>query len=73
VTGLVLKSKTLPDPICEPCLAGKMHAIPFLHQRLVLLNLLDSSILMSMVLCVFLLILDIVIGSPSLMTAADSG
>jgi len=29
VDGLVLESKTKPDPICEPCLAGKMHANPF--------------------------------------------
>ena len=29
VDGLVLDSKTSPDPICEPCLAGKMHANPF--------------------------------------------
>ena len=29
VDGLVLDSKTPPDPICEPCLAGKMHANPF--------------------------------------------
>ena len=21
--------KTVPDPLCEPCLAGKMHANPF--------------------------------------------
>ena len=26
VDGLVLESKAKPDPICEPCLAGKMHA-----------------------------------------------
>ncbi|KAF8834992.1 hypothetical protein BDN67DRAFT_913803, partial [Paxillus ammoniavirescens] len=26
MTGLKLKVKTLPDPVCEPCLAGKMHA-----------------------------------------------
>ena len=25
VQGMVLKSKTLPDPICEPCIAGKQH------------------------------------------------
>ena len=25
--GLI--SRTAPDPICEPCLAGKMHANPF--------------------------------------------
>ena len=29
VTGMKLVSKTPPDPICEPCLAGKMHANPF--------------------------------------------
>lgn len=29
VDGLTLVSKTPPDPICEPCLAGKMHANPF--------------------------------------------
>ena len=29
VTGLVLDTKQQPDPICEPCLAGKMHSNPF--------------------------------------------
>ena len=29
VEGLKLDSKAKPDPICEPCLAGKMHANPF--------------------------------------------
>jgi hypothetical protein len=29
VTGMTLDSCTTPDPICEPCLAGKMHANPF--------------------------------------------
>ena len=29
VSGLVIQSKASPDPICEPCLAGKMHANPF--------------------------------------------
>jgi hypothetical protein len=29
VDGLVLDSREKPDPICEPCLAGKMHANPF--------------------------------------------
>ena len=29
VTGMQLDVKTVPDPICEPCLAGKMHANPF--------------------------------------------
>ncbi|KIK81007.1 hypothetical protein PAXRUDRAFT_74377, partial [Paxillus rubicundulus Ve08.2h10] len=26
---LKLEVKTLPDPVCEPCMAGKMHANPF--------------------------------------------
>ena len=25
VNGMVLKSTTLPDPVCEPCIAGKQH------------------------------------------------
>ena len=29
VTGLKIDSSQSPDPICEPCLAGKMHASPF--------------------------------------------
>ncbi|KAJ3489457.1 hypothetical protein NLJ89_g11528 [Agrocybe chaxingu] len=29
VTGLVLDNQQQPDPICEPCLAGKMHSNPF--------------------------------------------
>ena len=29
VHGLQLDVNTMPDPICEPCLAGKMHADPF--------------------------------------------
>src|SRR5437660_7975283 len=29
VTGMTLNSKTESDPICEPCLAGKMHSNPF--------------------------------------------
>ena len=29
VTGLKLNSSAAPDPICEPCLAGKMNADPF--------------------------------------------
>jgi hypothetical protein len=29
VTGLKMDSKTAPDPICEPCLTGKMKANPF--------------------------------------------
>ena len=29
VTGIKLVSNASPDPICEPCLAGKMNAHPF--------------------------------------------
>ena len=29
VTGMHIDSKSAGDPICEPCLAGKMHANPF--------------------------------------------
>jgi hypothetical protein len=29
VTGMKLVSSSKPDPICEPCLAGKMNANPF--------------------------------------------
>ena len=29
VTGIDIKSNKSPDPICEPCLAGKMNANPF--------------------------------------------
>src|SRR5215469_5968469 len=29
VTGLVILSDEKADPICEPCLAGKMHSNPF--------------------------------------------
>ena len=29
VTGMKLNTKSLPDPICKPCLAGKMCASPF--------------------------------------------
>jgi len=29
VTGLKITSTSKPDPICEPCLAGKMVADPF--------------------------------------------
>jgi len=30
VKGLVIDSAAKPDPVCEPCLAEKMHANPFL-------------------------------------------
>ena len=29
VTGMIINSKEQPDPICESCLAGKMHSNPF--------------------------------------------
>jgi hypothetical protein len=29
VNGLVINSENKPDPVCEPCLAGKMNANPF--------------------------------------------
>ena len=29
VTGINIKSKEAPDPVCEPCLSGKMNANPF--------------------------------------------
>jgi hypothetical protein len=29
VTGLTFLSKEKPDPVCKPCLSGKMHANPF--------------------------------------------
>lgn len=29
VTGMIITSKSKPDPVCEPCIAGKMHANPF--------------------------------------------
>lgn len=29
VDGMTIQSTAKPDPICEPCLAGKMHAHPF--------------------------------------------
>ena len=30
VEGMVIDSAAKPDPVCEPCLAGKMHGNPFL-------------------------------------------
>ncbi|KAI0027767.1 hypothetical protein K488DRAFT_17306, partial [Vararia minispora EC-137] len=29
VTGVTIESVDVPDPLCEPCLAGKMHAKSF--------------------------------------------
>jgi hypothetical protein len=47
VTGVRLQSTTAPDPICEPCLAGKMHANPFplsTHRQSTPLALVHSDI-----------------------------
>ena len=46
VDGLVLDSKAEPDLICEPCLAGKMHANSFLsseHRTTEVLELIHST------------------------------
>src|ERR1700742_2036699 len=45
--GLVIDSKAKPDPICEPCLAGKMHANPFPsteHRATKVLELIHSDV-----------------------------
>ena len=47
VDDLVLDSKAKPDPICELCLAGKMHANPFPFsesQATELLELIHSNV-----------------------------
>jgi hypothetical protein len=47
VDGLVLDSTAEPDPICKPCLAGKMHANPFLsskHRATEVLELIHSDV-----------------------------
>jgi hypothetical protein len=47
VDGLVLDSKAEPDPICKPCLAGKMHANPFPsseHHATEVLELIHSDV-----------------------------
>ena len=47
VDGLVLDSKAKPDPICEPCLAGKMHANPFTtseHRATEVLELIHTDV-----------------------------
>src|SRR5882762_6910555 len=33
VSGLVINSKLVPDPICKPCLSGKIDANPFPHSE----------------------------------------
>jgi len=47
VTGITLQSQKPQDPICKPCLAGKMHANPFLasnNQALSPLELIHSYV-----------------------------
>jgi hypothetical protein len=47
VTGLKVTSSSKPDPICEPCLAGKMVADPFpssSHRSTKLLGLIHSDV-----------------------------
>jgi hypothetical protein len=47
VDGLVLDSTAEPDPICKPCLAGKMHANPFPsseHHATEVLELIHSDV-----------------------------
>jgi len=47
VTGLKITSSSKPDPICEPCLAGKMVADPFpssSHHSTKLLGLIHSDV-----------------------------
>jgi len=41
VTGMTIDSRARPDPICEPCLAGKMHAHLFRSTGTVTTGILD--------------------------------
>jgi transposase InsO family protein len=41
VTGVKIDSPAAPDPVCEPCLAGKMHADPFPSTGTVTAGVLD--------------------------------
>jgi len=41
VTGLCINAPSKPDPICEPCLAGKMNAHPFPSSKNCAANPLD--------------------------------
>ena len=41
VTGITLESRARPDPICKPCLAGKMHACPFSSTGTITTGILD--------------------------------
>ena len=51
VTGMRLDAKTPPDPICEPCLHGKLNAAPFPSSTSRAAYLFSSSTQMSMALC----------------------
>jgi len=47
VTGMTITSDEKPDPVCEPCLAGKMHSHPFPsthHRALKPLELVHSDL-----------------------------
>src|SRR5215475_6057535 len=47
IDGLTLDSSIKPDPVCEPCLSGKMHANPFPsseHRATELLELVHSDL-----------------------------
>ena len=41
VTGIALDSHVQPDAICEPCLAGKLHTVPFPSTGTVTAGVLD--------------------------------
>jgi len=41
VTGVKIDSDAAPDPVCEPCLAGKMHALPFRSTGTITSGILD--------------------------------
>ncbi|KAJ2926194.1 hypothetical protein H1R20_g10904, partial [Candolleomyces eurysporus] len=71
-TGITLLSSTKRDPICEPCLAGKMHSAPFPstgHWAAAPLDLIHSDISGPMSVSTPEVT---AIGSPSLMTALAS-
>ena len=47
VTGMKSDVKTMPDPLCEPCLAGQMHADPLFEcdpSRMVLQSVLITGV-----------------------------
>ena len=68
VTGMQLDVKTAPDPICEPCHAGKMHANPFPSSSGALLALWGWSTLMMFTKFPIACSLGSAIGSHSSMT-----